>query len=286
MFARANKKVIVSLALAAGLFANAAPATQAGAAELNLVTGEDYAPYTGAQLPRGGLMTEVVRVAYAAAGDTAVIAFQPWLRGLSGMAAGRFDAAFPYRRTPEREKHFLYSQPLRTVAVRPMVLRDAPWQAKTLDDLEGRRYCLPLGYALTNGIRRLTEAGRIHRSQPDAMRRCLQMLDAGRIDFVPMDPDRGLWFARDVLGDDKAVRFETLLLSQASLHVIFPLGNLKSLDRLNRFNEGLARIRADGRYDSIVSKHLSEASKRSGSDFRLASGERTPLTFFKPGEMR
>ena len=78
--------VLLSLTLSVG----------AHGAEVQLVTGDDYAPLTGKSLAGAGVLSEVVQAAFAQSGMPSSLAWQPWKRGYLMTRRGEYDATFPY----------------------------------------------------------------------------------------------------------------------------------------------------------------------------------------------
>ena len=64
-------------------------------AEVQLVTGDDYAPLTGKSLAGAGVLSEVVQAAFAQSGMPSSLAWQPWKRGYLMTHRGEYDATFP-----------------------------------------------------------------------------------------------------------------------------------------------------------------------------------------------
>jgi polar amino acid transport system substrate-binding protein len=77
----------------------------AQAAELRLVTGDDYAPFTGQDLPGGGMLTQVVEAALQEQGQVYSLHWRPWNRGYLRTLQGEFDATFLYIRTAQRSRN-------------------------------------------------------------------------------------------------------------------------------------------------------------------------------------
>ena len=84
----------------------------ASAAPVQLVTGDDYAPFTDRELPQGGMLTELVQQALLQAGHQPKLSWLPWKRGYQATLRGQFDVTFPYLKTAEREADYLFSAPL------------------------------------------------------------------------------------------------------------------------------------------------------------------------------
>ena len=104
-----GRRTLLALALLSALMlsvtAGAARATVIEST-LDLVTGNDFAPFTGEDLPQGGMLTELVLRSFKAMGLGYDVRFVPWKRGYDGVVAGKFLGTFPYVRTPEREQEF------------------------------------------------------------------------------------------------------------------------------------------------------------------------------------
>jgi polar amino acid transport system substrate-binding protein len=80
----------IALALAYGL------AMPAQAATLDIVTGNDFAPYADEKLPNGGFATDLVREVIKKIGTETNIRFLPWKRGYELTTSGETLATFPY----------------------------------------------------------------------------------------------------------------------------------------------------------------------------------------------
>jgi len=63
--------------------------------DLYLVTG-DYPPFSGIQLPQGGMTTEITVKAFKEMGYQAQIDYQPWKRGFTNTRKLLYFGTFPY----------------------------------------------------------------------------------------------------------------------------------------------------------------------------------------------
>mgnify|MGYP006442650151 CR=1 FL=1 len=225
-------------------------------APVALVTGGGYAPFTGRNLPGGGMFTKIVRAIYAEMTREVAVSFRPWRRGYMETRDGTFAATFPYIYTSERAAAFHYSKPVWHSRQRLMVMADSPLQAKTVADLAGHGYCNPLGYTTRRGLEGLHEAGKLERETPSRMQDCLRMLARDRVDFVPIGILQGRVMARDILGDTGKVRFIDVDLPDDELHVLFPRNDPKGAAARDRFDAALKRLRARGDIDAIVRDYL------------------------------
>ena len=138
-----KKKWVMMLALAASLMM----AVQARADHVRIVTGDYFAPFTGRDLPDGGIMTEIVRRAFEIAGyDHAEIIWRSWRQGYDMTVKGEVEGTFPYAYTPFRARSVLFSEPVASLSAFGWFAKSQE-RFETIDDLNGAVLCLPLGYA-------------------------------------------------------------------------------------------------------------------------------------------
>ncbi|OYU45795.1 MAG: hypothetical protein CFE44_05620, partial [Burkholderiales bacterium PBB4] len=69
---------------------------------IELVSGNDYAPYAGSKLEDGGLTTALVKRAFKQMGDEVTVAWMPWAQGYAEAKKGKFSATYPYAKTEAR----------------------------------------------------------------------------------------------------------------------------------------------------------------------------------------
>ncbi|MBF0206427.1 MAG: transporter substrate-binding domain-containing protein [Oligoflexia bacterium] len=82
------------------------------AIKIKLATGE-WDPLTGAKIKNYGLFSEIVTASFENQGEyIAEFSFFPWARCEENVRKGEFFAAFPYTPTAERGKEFIFSDPV------------------------------------------------------------------------------------------------------------------------------------------------------------------------------
>jgi len=80
---------------------------------LQLVT-DEWPPYTSKQFVNHGFIAEIVLTVARGMHPDAAVFFAPWKRCEQMITDHDAFAAFPYIRTPERERLFIFSEPLFT----------------------------------------------------------------------------------------------------------------------------------------------------------------------------
>jgi len=236
----------------------AAPAAAAG---LRLVTGTDYPPYAGPDLPHGGMATELVLAAFEAAGrPVEPVEFLPWKRGYQAVLDGQFDATFPHVDTAPRRRTMLFSEPLYHVEIWPVFRADRMHSYTGPDSLIGLTLCQPVGYAPPTVLLQMIDAGLLRLVQPATISLCARQLLAGRVDLlinsIPLFNTivRPEWQGgpAPVVGDHP--------VADNPLFLLTGLGNPQGPQIMADFARGLALLRANGRYKAIVDRHMAVAS--------------------------
>lgn len=246
--------VLMLLALAVTLSGQIAAAD--ATAGLRLVTGPDYKPFTDPGLPMGGMQSEIVRAAFGKVGETVSITFQPWLRGYAETQRLTFDATFPYARSTERAKDFLYSDDIYVQVSRPYVLKDSALAATTPDDLAGRTLCSPQGYVMAPPIAALLAQSAIRLERPDTMDQCFRMLQLRRVDAVICIDIQAQATAQHVLGHQEMVKPLAAVIAITSHNLIVARQHPRAARIIADFNRGLAMLKASGEFDAIVKRQL------------------------------
>lgn len=225
------------------------------AAPLRLVSGEDYAPYVGRDLPGGGMLTEVVIAALGQVDYQPSLAWQPWKRGYQATLKGSYDATFPYLQSAEREADFLYSEPLYSVSQRIFTRHGQMLEPDQLENFSGKRLCYPLGWLTPQMLKPLLDSNRLSRHEPPDLTTCAKLIAMERDDLFIADVLLGQQAIR--LSGIAATRFEISQgeLSRYGLHLIVPRQHPRAAQLIADFNRGLHQLMANGEYQRIVETH-------------------------------
>lgn len=228
----------------------------AQAENLRLVTGDGYAPFTGRELPAGGLLTQVVHAALLRGGVDSTLEWQPWNRGYLKTLRGEYDATFPYIRTPEREQDYLYSAPLLVLEYHIFSRADDPIELATAQTMQGRRVCIPLGWQPPPIIQALLDQNVLSRHSPIGLKECARLVLIGRDDFFVVDQRLGETALQLLEGSPWQVSRSHNMISTRSLHLIVPRNNPRGAAIIDVFNEGLASLRLSGGYQEVLESYI------------------------------
>jgi len=229
----------------------------ARAQTVTLVSGDDYAPYADSKLVDGGMVTELVRQAFAQTQHTVAMEWKPWARGLEEAKRGTYAGTFPYLKNVEREKDFWYSKEIVTIRSSAFVRAGSkPLNFADLTSLVGTTYCLPIGWAPTPALADMVKSGQIKLESPTSISSCAKMVASGRADYFVYGDIQAADAIKngDVLaGTIVMADFPPLALTPLYLLASKNLPGSEQL--LMAFNKGLKAIRKNGLYDKIVKTH-------------------------------
>lgn len=220
-----------------------------------LVTGDDYAPFTGRNLAQKGLASVIVQRAFRRMGHETTIAFKPWKRGFSDVQAGKYLGTFPYGWNAKRDADFYYSKPLYKFGQYMFALRDSDHTFQSMTDLTGKRVCLPLGYNPVR-LKPLADAGKITLVQPPDIQGCFRMLELGRADLVRVNDIVG-WSVIQRMGDSR-IKFRMLpnAVRESVEHFIVPRSNPDGKTLMADFDRALTRMEETGEIYRLIERYL------------------------------
>lgn len=245
------------------------PSLQRDDAELRLLTGGGYAPFTDQDLDAGGLITELVNAALEEAPNPVTFSVSwddDWSQHLYPLLDDKvYDMGFPWLkpdcrvdRTNERCQ-FHFSQPLFEMLILLFVEADSDLVFQQDSDLHGATLCRPAGYYTHDldrtGRRWLTE-GLVTLVQPDSPQACFDLLKSGDVDGVALNEFLGRLTVHD-LGLTDQVRTLDQPISIEGLHVVVSRTHPRGTTFLYRLDAGVRTLKQSRRYNSIVERHLS-----------------------------
>lgn len=236
----------------------AAFASRAGAQPESVVlaTGDDFPPFVDQYLPDGGLTARIVARAFEEAEFVvSELRWLPWQRAISLTRQGQVDATFPWSETDDRREQFLFSDPILVIPNYAWVRETDDFAPTSIDDVRGRRFCRPVGYATLGALAEFELQGTATREAAGSMADCFRMLMVGRVDFVSANRfDAQNAISAAGLANGVVVRLD-LMLAEARQSLIVGRANPRADTIIAAFNAGLGKLRATGEIDRLVAKH-------------------------------
>lgn len=269
----------VSLTIAVGCFLGASPINAAAEPDIvperstevrsviELVSYTDFAPYITDTLPGGGMISEIVRAAFAHENIALKVNNVPWKRAYRLVIQGQVIGGFSWVYTPERANLFHLSDAL--FADTNILYTTLP-DVQDVASLEARVrsgkvtiLCIPHGWTVAPIFTELIEAGLFTRVAPEKISSCLELMNGGRAHFISVSP---LTVAYELnalqkrAGDHSKVistlhLVPPLLDTPSTLHVIFAKTG-EGKRAAAQFQRGFDAIVSNGIYVEIIERYL------------------------------
>ncbi|KPC52776.1 substrate-binding periplasmic protein [Amantichitinum ursilacus] len=219
--------------------------------QLEIASGPDYPPFADSNLPDGGMLTGIVRRAFALRGIQAQLTWLPWRRTEIDSANGVFAATFPYVKTPGRSQRFVYSQELYNVTT--WVYAKPELANATPEELARHVQCVPQGYAVGEQAQaRLGTARAVQ--QPASFDACARMVLMGRADFFLANDATGASILRGM--PRGALVHSEQPFTGNSLYLMVPVSRKDAAFVVHQFNLGLEQLKRSGEYDRYIARYL------------------------------
>jgi polar amino acid transport system substrate-binding protein len=267
--------------------ASASPATEAAPFQLSsmlrrieFLTAEGYPPFTGRDLPQGGMVIDLLQEAMnlikqqAKGGfDYQVSWVNDWSAHLNPLLLTRaLDAGIPWSKPdcgrPESLdkagqyicQRFFFSDPLFESVTALFVRNDGSFNFEREEQIAGKALCRAKGwstYDLDKGGRNWVKEKKVTLMQPPRPEDCFRLLDEGTVDAVVIAELTGLAVAGS-MGMGDRVHAASRPINIETLHVIVAKTHPSARVILYYVNNALARLRETGAYDAITSRHLEQ----------------------------
>ncbi|WP_419904812.1 substrate-binding periplasmic protein [Kiloniella sp.] len=221
-----------------------------------LTTGYNYAPYTGEQLPQGGMVTEIITSLLNRIGLDPEYRRRPWKRALHEAELGKYLGTFPWEPRSELNEAFYYSDPIIVVDIRTYFDANTPDLPQSATDLKGMKICLPLGHRTYGLIGEMINDGDLLITSPNSMEKCFKQLKSGRVDMVSVSGVVARQYAKQVYGYVDGVQALGIASSRTTFHMLISKRYSGAQELMNRLNAELEFMRAENTLAPIIERHL------------------------------
>lgn len=244
---------------------------------IRFLTSDGNRPYTGKNLPQGGVFTELVRQAMARSAGS-----QPYRVSFVNdrkahldvlLPEGMFDLSFPWTKpdcaaaeaqtgnVADQCRDYDFSDPVIEVTAKVYALaEESRGVVRSREDLKGKTMCVTQGDAMAMpNPSSVTTSVLAILTAPDATA-CFDLLIRGSVDVVRQN---SLVAASAIarLELDGEVTEVSALAETQTLHVIAPKSNPDGRALLDVLNLGLKDLRETGGWFKLVSDHLSRHAR-------------------------
>ncbi|MGL1863224.1 MAG: transporter substrate-binding domain-containing protein [Pseudodesulfovibrio sp.] len=230
----------------------------AHAQEVVTLTNGEWPPLFSEEFKYGGIGSKICEEAFNAAGISVKYVYMPWKRGFEEARAGQWDGTVGWRKTPEREKDFLFSDPILDVDTVFFHRKGRDFSWESLDDIGSMTIGVTLGYGYIDMLEKAAErnGGRVEVAPTDELN--LQKLVAGRIDIFPCAEFVGYYIlrAKMMAGSADLVHHAEKPLWDNPLHLLISKDHTNGAQLIERFNQGLKIVRESGKYEQYEFESL------------------------------
>lgn len=282
-----TEKPAAAAAPAEPLPAGAAPAAETAPFQLSsmlkrieFLTAEGYAPFTGRDLPQGGMLIDILQEAMNLVKEQSKGSFDyqvswvnDWSAHLNPLLITRaFDAGIPWSKPDCAHPEFLdkagqymcqkffFSDPLYESVTVLFVRNDGSFNFERDEQINGKTLCRTKGwstYDLDKGGRNWVKDGKVTLLQPQRAEDCFRLLDEGTVDAVVIAELTGLSVA-GAMGISDRIHAASRPISIETMHVIIAKTHASARTVLYYVNNSLARLKERGAYDAITARHLEQ----------------------------
>ncbi|MEM1277454.1 MAG: transporter substrate-binding domain-containing protein [Pseudomonadota bacterium] len=241
-------------------------------AQIRVVVGTDWAPFTDEDQEQGGMAVEITNRALEIADgspDYKIDFINDWgahLRPLITDHAYDFSIAWfrPNCDVVERLgdgskfrcNNLDWSDPIYEQVVGYYMQAGTPAPASHAD-LMGKTFCRPAGYSTFMMEEHNLVPPNIVHDQPNGPTDCFEGLVAGKYDVVVLAADVAEGIISEIGAKDKIV-FQDGLSYIATMHAVIAKTNPNKDAYIAAIDSGLQKMKSSGEWFSIVSRHLSE----------------------------
>ncbi|MFK0313272.1 substrate-binding periplasmic protein [Pseudomonas sp. NPDC090233] len=223
-----------------------------GQDKLRLVA-DTWPPFTDTSMPGGGLATSIVTTALARAGYPSVYEEAPWARALLGVSEGRYDVLINAWYNDSRARIGHFSKAYLTNRIRLLKRKGDSFRYRRQADLYPYSIAVVRDYAYSPAFDGDTRLLKVPvRNFSSAVR----MVAAGRVNLAVEDE----FVARyNLQREPEQVRDAVALveppLGENTLHILVSLKHSEHQQIVERFEQAIAAMKADGSYARLLRQH-------------------------------
>ncbi|WP_415922759.1 substrate-binding periplasmic protein [Tateyamaria sp. SN6-1] len=215
---------------------------------------DESPPFSGAALPGQGMSLDVIRTVLTEAGHPVETRVVPWARIMGDIKIGRFQIIGSLFRDPELEDALLYADPFYVTDIQLVQRRGAGHSFTTVEALR------PFAIAVGDGFLYEDEfdhADYLKKIVVTTTLQAIRMVAVGRADLTLDSVDV---IRHAITHQDPSLRtqvsFAPGVLQQQSIHMAIRRDVEGAAQIVADFNATLAAMRADGRLDRLLERHV------------------------------
>ncbi len=259
---------LISRCIALFIFLSGLAAINGQAQTVVTISSGEYPPWTGVTLRQGGFVNHLITEAFKRQGYQVKFSYFPWKRTYESAKKGQFAATSYWYKSPEREQHFYYSEPVNSEKLVFFHLKVKPipdW--KSFDDLKDFQIGATRGFTYTEEFWQAANSKRINVQIVTSELQNLRKLIKGRIDLFPTTLFTGYNMIANEFDSSLAplFTFHPKVIAETQGHLLFSKKHPQAKEFAEAFNRGLAQLKEEGLYrklfDDLLTGKYSKNSK-------------------------
>ena len=209
------------------------------------ITNGEWPPYFSQTLPNYGITSELVTKAFESQDIAVQYHWYPWKRAYHLAKEAKFNATIGWAKTNEREKDFLFSDPILEGKVVFFYLKSTNFNWKNLENLRNIKIGSVTGYKYANKLEFLKEKNSVKIFSVIDEKKLFELLINKRYDVAVINLDAGKailkqYFKKEPL--DK-ITYHKIPFHTEYLRVLFNKKDKENEAYLNALNKGLKNMR-------------------------------------------
>lgn len=242
----------------------------ANATKINLLTADDYKPFTDRSLPNGGLYTDIVTQTMEAASPSEGFAIH-WVNDWAAhheplLSNALLDLGFPWFKpdceadpTTYRCANLVFSDPVFELLSVMLVRKGSGFAYLSDADMNGRTLCRPSGYAtflFDQDGRNWLKDGKVKLEVPGTIDDCMRMLVDEKVDGVVLNEFTGRSKIQELDLADEVEVAAGLPIAIDGLYIIAHKSHPQAAELMTMVNDGLQTIKDNGEYQRVIDEHM------------------------------
>ena len=215
---------------------------------------EEYPPYAGCSLENFGWTIEAAKAALELEGYDVYVRIVPWARAIHETKTGLYEGLYLAFKTEEREKYYLFSDPIAPVKTVFFKLKSRKINYRKLEDLTNCIIGTVNNAAYSD---KFANADFLNKEAVSCDKTNLLKLAAGRIDLLAGSEVVIKHKMKKVLSPDEISRIEVMYppINVNYMHMAVSKNSADAEQKLKDFNTGYKKIIQNGTYQKILRKH-------------------------------
>jgi polar amino acid transport system substrate-binding protein len=226
-------------------------------AETIRITSGEWEPYLSKNTYQYGLDSHIFTESFKLEGVDVEWGFFPWQRAYENTKkSGDWDASCCWWPDKETKNEFLVSNSITETSFVFYHLKSYKFHWNSLDDLKGIKIGGTTDYHYGNEFMDALKSKVINIEYTSKDEFNYQKLLAGRIEIFPNDPSVGNAQIRNNLSLDEAnlLTYNPKGFGESTLHLIMSKNHKRNKYFLDKFNAGLIKLKASGRYQQMLNE--------------------------------